>query len=78
MDLGMEKGEFIPGKDLAACFPPRWSEMCQGGQGEHRELPEFPIVASTAAGFSLLFSLEPVASHREMNPPHKDPATTVT
>lgn len=35
MDLGMEKREFLPGKDLpAACFPQTWSEMCQGGQGE--------------------------------------------
>lgn len=35
MDLGMEKREFLPGKDLpAACFPQMWSEMCQGGQRE--------------------------------------------
>lgn len=54
MGLGMEKGEFTPGKDLAACFPQTWSEVCQGGQGRDR-VPSFPSLASTGGGIFLLF-----------------------
>lgn len=35
MGLGVEKGEFSPGKEfLAACSPQTQTGMCQGGQGQ--------------------------------------------
>lgn len=56
MDLGMEKGECIPGKDLlAACFLQPQSEMCQGGQGEQQRVPSLPSFPALEVGFFLLF-----------------------
>lgn len=83
MDLGVEKAEFVPGKNLlAACFSQTWSEMCQGGQGQRQRVPRVSRHSQHWRWEFSCFSLVPFGacgqSGREMNPPHEEPAGTVT